>query len=266
MVDNEPSLRVSVATLDKVIFQSPRDGTLMMALERKATLTNVTNRSIVDVRAQPFGGAVRLRNLDGLRDLIRDFKFDSERSRSEQDFRILIRPTHWPAIKQFCLQHLQNADDVALESDPCRELVEEFADALQVDLRPDQYVYQPLGFAIENEPVPTDNLYSRGFPTVRIYRIFEVSIVDDALCLAMLTASEHHSDYTLQTLVLNDAKNTGRGRANTVLALSLKRLLDFYLNVLPEKRYVPGYVEGHHLDVSVLAVLKEVEVPQLQRL
>src|SRR5262249_53338707 len=121
MTKNDLSLRVSVATLDKVLFQHPRDGTLILALERKATLMKQADNG-VKVRAQPFGGAVRLGNADSLLDLISDFQFDSERSQSEQDFRILIRRADWATVKAFCLQHLQHVDDPVLEADPCREL------------------------------------------------------------------------------------------------------------------------------------------------
>lgn len=264
MIEHELSLRVSVATLDRVIFQSPRDGTLMLALERKATLLEDANRRSVTVRAQPFGGAVRLRNLVALRDLIGDFLFDSERSRSEQDFRILIRPADWGLVKRFCLQHLQNADDPVLESDPIRELVEEFGETLQVNLQPNQYSYQPVGFIVEDKATPTDNIYSRGVATVRLYRIFQVNILDEALCLAMLETSERYSDAALQSLALKNAQNAGRGRANTVLTLPLNLIRDFYLTLLPEQRYALRSVEDHPLDPSVLAILEGVEVPRFQ--
>jgi hypothetical protein len=258
----ELSLRVSVATLDRVIFQRPTDGTLMLALERKATLIGDTDKGSVYVRAQPFGGAVRILNLAALRELVNDFSFDSRRSESEQDFRLLIRPADWEIVKQFCIHHLQNPDDPVLESDPGRELVEEFAECLQVDLRPDQYVHQPVGFVIENNPIATGNVYGRGSPTVRIYRIFEVQLVDESLCRELVTTSERYSDVALQTLAMNDAQNSGRGRANSVLALPLNLILDFYRKISPEKRYSPGLVGGHQLDTGVLALLENVDAPQ----
>jgi hypothetical protein len=258
----ELSLRVSVATLDRVIFKRPADGILMLALERKATLIGDTDKRSVYVRAQPFGGAVRILDLAALRELVNDFSFDSRRSESEQDFRLLIRPADWEVVKQFCIHHLQNPNDPVLESDPGRELVEEFAECLQVDLRPDQYVHQPAGFVIENNPIATGNVYSRGSPTVRIYRIFEVRLVDDSLCQTIVTTSERYSDVALQTLAINNAQNSGRGRANSVLALPLNLFLDFYLKISPVKRYSPRLVGGHQLDTSVLALLDNVDAPQ----
>ena len=258
----ELSLRVSVATLDRVIFQRPIDGTLMLALERKATLIGDTDERSVYVRAQPFGGAVRILDLAALRELVNDFSFDSRRSESEQDFRLLIRPADWETVKEFCIHHLQDPDDPVLESDPCRELVEEFAECLQVNLRPDQYVYHPVGFVVENEPTTTDNVYSRGYPTVRIYRTFEVRLVDDSLCQTIVATSERYSDVVLQTLAMNDAQNRGQGRANSVLALPLNLIRDLYLKISPVKRYSPRLVGGHQLDTSVLALLDNVDAPQ----
>ena len=54
----ELSLRVSVASLARVIFPSPEDGTPMLALEHRATL--LPGEEQVVVKAQPFGGAVRI--------------------------------------------------------------------------------------------------------------------------------------------------------------------------------------------------------------
>ncbi len=261
----ELGLRVSVATLDRVVFQRPSDGAWMLVLERKATLRNDPDGYSVYVRAQPFGGAVRILNLQALRQVIDDFNFDSRRSQAEQDFRLMIRSADWEAVRQFCIHHLETPDDPVLESDPSRELVEEFAECLQVDLRPDQYVYHPVGFVVENEPKTTDNVYGRGLPTVRIYRIFEARLVDDALCQTIMATSKLYSDVGLQTLAMNNAQNNGPGRANSVLVLPLNLVLDYYLKIPPEKRYAPRLVGGHQLDMSVLAILENVDVPQFQR-
>ena len=94
----ELSLRVSVATLVRVLFENPRDGELMLTLERKATLHETENGRVVEVKSQPFGGAIRIQDLSMMRDLIGDFHFDSEESRSEQDFRIFIRPSDWSVL------------------------------------------------------------------------------------------------------------------------------------------------------------------------
>ena len=91
----ELSLRVSVATLVRVLFENPGDGELILALERKATLHRTDAGEAVRVKAQPFGGAVRILDLAALRRLIGDFHFYTERPQADQDLRIFIRPGVW---------------------------------------------------------------------------------------------------------------------------------------------------------------------------
>ncbi|MBX3063448.1 MAG: hypothetical protein KF726_10765 [Anaerolineae bacterium] len=259
MTNSELGLRVSVATLNRVFFPDPHSGTPMLALERKATQSD----GGVYVRAQPFGGAVRLLDPAALSALIGDFEYDSPRSRSEQDFRILIRPADWQTVRDFCVRHLRNDGDSVLETDPGRELVEEFEECLQAKLEPHHYSYRSIGMVVENAPTPTNNARSPGTPTVRIYRIYEVQISDPALSLALLTASQQHTEALLRDKVLADARNGGRGRANTVLTIAPDVLRNAYLRLAPEERYAPINVDGHLLTESVLAVLNDIEVPQL---
>src|SRR5258706_4547154 len=193
---SELSLRVSVATMARVIFEHPVNGERMLALERKATLHETENEHIVEVKSQPFGGAIRILDLNTIHNLIGDFHFDSERSRSEQDFRLFIRPSDWSAIREFCIQHLSCVDDPILETDPARELVEEFADTLKINLQSEQYISKPIATIVENEATPTDNIHAQGIPTVRVYRIFEAHILESSLGQFMMTNSEEisHND------------------------------------------------------------------------
>jgi len=255
------SLRVSVATLVRVVFKHPRDGEWMLALERKATLRGTR----VDVKSQPFGGAIRILDLDAVHDLIGDFHFDSERSRTEQDFRLFIRPSSWSVLREFCIQHLSIVDDSILETDPARELMEEFDDALKINLQPGQYVSKPAATVVENEAAPTDNIHAKGTPTVRVYRIFEAHITDASLMDAMLKNGENISHENLCKLALNDSQAGGKGRANAILTLPLKRITDVYLAMPPNERNVPILFEEHRLDETVLAVLDDIPVPKYQR-
>lgn len=261
---NDLSLRVSVATLNQVIFPHPQNGTMMLALERKATLLKKQDNNI-RVRSQPFGGAVRILNPSPLQKIVGEIQFDSEESEREQDFRILISPSNWESVKQYCLHHLENPDDAELESTPHRELVEEFEEALDVNLKPDQYTYQPVGFVIENDPILTDHVDARGHATVRLYRIFEVYIVDNTLCSTLLAASQHYSDQDLRTRALKNLENEGKGRANTILTLPLNLIIESYLAPPPENRYRKIVLENHELDESVMAILGNVQVPQYDR-
>jgi hypothetical protein len=259
-------LRVSVAALVRALFEYPKDGELMLALERKATLFESEHGHVVEVKTQPFGGAIRIHNMSALQDVVGDFHFDSEGSRAEQDFRIFIRPSDWEAVREFCLQHFSDADDSVLESDPKRELVEEFADALEIRLKPNQFIYKSVGTIVEDDPLPTENFHARGYHTVRIYGIFEARILDPSLVSAMIENSESWSDQTLREMAMQDARNGGSGRANAVLTLPLNEINAFYRAIPLEARNQPVFFQNHQLDETVTAVLEGVMVPKYRRL
>jgi hypothetical protein len=259
------SLRISVATLVRVVFQHPLNGEWMLALERKATLYETAHERVVEVKSQPFGGAIRILDLDTLYDLIGDFHFDSERSRSEQDFRLFIRPSSWSRLREFCVQRLSRDDDSVLETDPTRELEEEFSDALKIKLQPAQYVSKPVATVVENQASPTENVHANGYPTVRVYRVFEASIKYATLAYAILKNSESVSHERICELALEDARNGGKGRANAVLALPLQGITDAYLAVSPEERNSPIFIEKNGFDETVPAVLERMTVPKYQR-
>jgi hypothetical protein len=258
----ELSLRVSVATLVRVVFTNPESGDLTLALERKATF--LADEKRVMVKAQPFGGAVRINDPIPLLKLTGGFHFDSERSRAEQDFRILIRPFAWHSVRDFCLEHFQSQDDPVLESSPVRELVEEFEDALGRSLRPDQYDLDLLWTLLENEPAPTGNIQDVGQPTVRIYRVFEARIVDHALLQAVRLNSERYSDQDLREGALEDLRKGGNGRANAFLTLPMVSLQRFYLSLPPERRNSAILFGKIYLEGNVPLLLNGITVPKFQ--
>lgn len=259
------NLRVSVATLVRVLYEHPRVGELMLALERKATLHEAKSGGVVEVKSQPFGGAIRISDLHAIHDLIGDFNFDSERSRSEQDFRIFIRPSDWSAVREFCIEHLNCADDPFLETDPRRELVEEFADALKMNLKPDQYIHKPVATVIEDDPSPTENIHAKGYPTARIYRIFEAFITDAALVNTMVKNNEKLSNQDLREIAWKDRHNGGKGRANAILVLPLKRITDAYIAMSPHERNAPILFGKNWLDETVTTILDGIIAPKYQR-
>ena len=263
---NTLSLRVSVAALARVLFPHPEDGSLMLALERKATLLEGDGRRFVDVKAQPFGGALRIQTLKPLQDLIGEFHFDSEESRAEQDFRIFIRPEDWEVVREFCLGHLRQPGNSVLEADPARELAEEFADALGIDLKPGQYTCRAGEMVLEDQPSTAKNIYARGYPTARIYRIFEVHILDSALASAMIENSERCSDEDLRQLALQDFRIGGAGRANGMLTMPFEEINNFYTTIPVEARNQPILFQIHHLDETVGVILEGVPVPKYRRI
>jgi hypothetical protein len=238
----------------------------MLALERKATLRQTEYGLNVDVKAQPFGGAIRILDFRALRELIGNVHFDSERSHSEQDFRIFIRPSAWEIVREFCIQHLSRVDDPILETDPGRELAEEFADALKISLKPGQYIRKPVATVVEDDPAPTENIHTNGVLTVRVYRIFEAYISDSSLARTMMMNSESLSHQDLCALALEDAQNGGKGRANAILALPMQAISAVYLAMSPNERNAPVLLGENRLDETVPAVLDGIAVTKYQRL
>jgi hypothetical protein len=251
-------LRVSVATYNQVIFPHPENGTTMLALERKAT---VLKDGSVSVRSQPFGGGVKILNTRSLKEILGEIQFDSERSKHEQDFRILIQPSQGEAVKRYCLLHLENPHDPEIESAPERELAEEFEETMGVALKQSQYAVEPMGMVTEDTPARTENWYARGFLTVRVYRTYKVQILDPDLRKALLDISGQVSDEELGTHALNDHAR----RANSVLTLPLGKVRETFLSVPTKKRFNQIEVDHHILDKSVLVVFEDIEVSEYHR-
>jgi hypothetical protein len=249
-------LRVSAAALSRVEFDHPASGAPWLAFERRATLLP-REPPAVRLTIVPFGGAVRLRNPGALASLVPGFRFDSARSESEQDFRILIPAEAWPAVRAFCRAHLAAPDDPYLDSSPDRELREEFHDALRLTPEPSQYVVQPLGLTFEDEPEPTQSVRAPGWPTVRAYRIWSVRLLDPAVTAAILASSRIPSS-ALMPAARDDAANGGRGRANAALALPLAAVRAALLALPPSIRHLPFTVQDHNLDGSVSALFPEL--------
>jgi hypothetical protein len=260
------SLRVSVATLVRVLVQHPTTGALLLALERKATRHETPTGPVVEVKSQPFGGAIRILDLATFQDTLSEFHFDSKQSRSERDFRIFIRPSDWETVRAFCIGHLHQLKNSVLESDPTRELAEEMAGSLGIGLGHDQYTLQATGAIVEDDPSPTEYIHARGYPTARIYRTFESPIVDPSLASAMLENSENCSDQHLRDLALEDSRQGGQGKANGILTLPFKELHAAYLAIPFEARNRPMWFQGHQLDETVAAVLEDIPVPKYRRL
>ena len=262
----ELSLRVSVATLARVMFTHPENGEKMLALERKATLVDEGIEKTIEVKAQPFGGAVRIKEVNALKGLLGEFQFDSEGSRAEMDFRIFINPTDWSILRQFCVQHLKDVDDPVLEADPGRELIEEFMDCLDLRTTREQFTSKPRGTVVEEDPSPTANIRARGFSTARVYRIFTTHISDKKLARRIITESNRFSDEDLEDLARLDKQKGGEGRANRILALPLDETIAFYSHTSLQERNSLLDFGNYHLSEAVLALLDEIDVPKYQRL
>jgi hypothetical protein len=262
----ELSLRVSLATLARVLFKHPRTGQEMLALERKATLDRSTGETIIEIKSQPFGGAIRIKNIDEVQRVVGDFHFDSARSRSEADFRIFIRPTRWPVLREFVIEHLRNPVDPVLETDPERELIEEFEDALNIHLMAEQFLSRPVGLVLEDHPSPTMNVSAKGYPSVRVYRVHEVKITDMNLAEMMADSSAAMTDQDLRQLALDDVQGGSKGRANAVLALPYADILAFYRSLSIDEINAPVHFQEEHLDGNVPAIFDDLPSSRYQRI
>jgi hypothetical protein len=81
----------------------------------------------------------------------------------------------------------------------------------------------------------------------------------------MITNSERLSDADLQELVRQDAQSGGKGRANAIMAIPIKRINDFYLAKSSKERDRPVSFEKNRLAETVPAILDGIPVPKYQR-
>ena len=263
-VTDELSLRVSIGVLVKVLFENPDNGQTMMAFERTATLREISGKSEVIVKTKPFGGGIRIINPQALKERIGNFHYDSERSRQERDFRILVHPDSWKKIKEICMD-VKKMKEGFLDTSPDQELIEEFKDCLKIKITPEQYNLKYRGIVIEDFPSETNNVHAQGIPTVRIYYLVEASINSSDIIRLMLDSNRYYSDKDLQKIALEEAKDGGRGRANAVFTINIDDLREFYHSISINK--LSGLIpfREHQLDGNVVAVLDEIEHPKYKR-
>lgn len=247
-------LRVSVGTLIRVLFKHPDSGKQVLALERTATLYKNGDGKEVIVRAKPFGGGARILRPDIMRDRIGDFHYDSERSRQEQDFRIMVNAGSWEKVKELCREYDQQEGEV-FEKEPQRELTEEFYDSLKFNLKKEDYLSNPKGIIIKDQIVATGNIHAPGVMTARVYFLYEAQIIEPKVIQLMLNNSLSISNKDLRKMAYDDAANGGKGRANAILALDLSEVQEAYSPIPPERLDEPVYLEGHRLEGNVPMVL-----------
>ncbi len=255
------SLRVSVATLVRVVFGAAPDGTTLVALERTATVRRGRRRGEVTVVAKPFGGGATLTDPAALREAIGDFRFDSDRSRREQDFRLQVRPEAWERVKRICLDHLRPGEQSILDPSPHRELAEELLDSVGLAIRPEHYRLTPLGMRVLDAPRPSTSVRAPGRPTVRVYYVFEARWQASSIVRAMVKSSRETSDRDLSLSALRHAEEGGRGRANGVLVLGLDALRAAVLSTPEGDRGASLTLDGHRLAGNVPIILDDVELP-----
>lgn len=251
----ELSLRVSVAVLVRLILKDPVHGRALLALEQRVRRPPADAQARPESIAQPFGGAVRILDTGALGAISGNFHFDSESSRREQDFRIFIRPAAWSGLRQFCIHQFRGAAEPVIETDPARELAEELAEVVGINVSAGQYADTPLGIVIEDEPAPTGNIHAAGHSSVHLYRIFEAAILDPEMARVLAAASSGRP--------LEERRGSPPG--NGILTIPLEALASAYLLLSPELLSDPIRFEGHLLDETVAAILDDVVVDKYMR-
>jgi len=245
--------RVSAAALCRVIFPHPQTGVMQLALERRNSGPKDSGR----VHAQPFGGALRLLDPAGFREAVGDFSYDSVRSSEEQDLRILIPPPAWNTVRSFILAQMQSGQPQVIETDPCRELEEEFSESVGITLLPEQYSYRPVGISVQDRPAPTTNRRLPGASTVRIYRIFEVVIRDHGIHEVLSEKSRRFTDEEMHALAEADSARGGTGRANGVLVLPMDEVRNACQGIHSSEEIHPLLIRGHFLDPTSFVLFEE---------
>ena len=141
---------------------------------------------------------------------------------------------------------------------------EEFLEGLQIKLLPDQFTVRLMETLIEEEPSPTENVRARGYPTARIYRIFEAYLHDRSLATALVRHSKMYAVQDLNLLACERLSDGGVGMFNTTLTLPKEGLLSFYHGVPLEQRNTPVTFQDHCLDETVAAILG-IDVPKYKK-
>ena len=254
-----PNLRVSVAVLVSVLFKNPANGKVMLALERTATLRQDKGKAVIEVRAKPFGGGVRIIKPGMLKEIIGEFQYDSERSLEQQDFRIQINPGQWKKVEEICEEHQRDHERGIFDISPERELTEEFEDSLHIKVTPDEYHLRQKGMLTEETVSYTDNINAHGLPTVRIYYLFDAVVTDPEIIRMILDNSERYSDADLHALAAEDAGRGGKGRAKAMLAVVLDELREFYRSAPGRGRKGSEKYMGYRMNGNVPAVLDDIE-------
>jgi hypothetical protein len=259
------NLRVSVANLVKLTFIQPKDQRTKLALERTATVMEDDGGHETIIRVKPFGGGVQIDDLVAFRKEVGEFHFDSQSSWEERDFRIYINSNHFAPIIQFCRRHLLGQGAI-LESSPSRELVEEFYDTLGIELIAEHYQMHWSRIVVQGTPLPSGNPRSKGHPTVRVYSIHDVQVVDPEVIRLLINSCRSHYNEDLIAAAERAYLKGKSGRANAVLVLDYDELVAAY----PELSWLDSdqvaRFKGYDLEASVFAVLDGVDTEKYRYL
>jgi hypothetical protein len=249
------SLRISCAVLMRLCFEHPTTGQSLLVLERTASRRRSVSEDQIEVKAKPVGGGVQIFDLAALQAAVGDFRFDSQRSRSEADFRIFIPPEKMETVIDFCLEQFRDSRSPVLDTLPERELLEELHDSLGGSVSMAQFEMKWLKAVVQTVPIPSSSPRARDVKTHHIYTIHQVKVIDPSLAKALVANSQRFSDEDLAQRAWDDIERGGWGRANAVLALPWAALQQAYENIQPSDRSRDQSLFEHILTGSVRHLL-----------
>jgi hypothetical protein len=171
----------------------------------------------------------------------------------------------WQAVKRVCVEQFNQNQGPIFETDPNRELVEEFFDTLHIYLTPNQIFTYQGEIIIEEHPSSSHNTRALGYPTVRVYNVYENWIKDTQIIEMILENSRSITNIKLKEMALSDAKNGGSGRENAVVALPYTELVEFLSRLPIEKRIKRVAYKGHIISPSVFAILEGIANPKYRK-
>jgi hypothetical protein len=222
----EYNLRVSAATLARVRLRMPDNKPTFWVFEAKVWAEVKDGKIVQQVaQLQPLGGACQLIEPETLWQLTKGFNFDSDKSRRESDFRLFVRAGQWDLIKEFLEKEFARPADGAVASDIKRELVEEIEEALRYQLRGEfGYLAWPMGTVVQGEAQKTLRSGMVGVETKRVFKIYDVEILDARLVDMLLTGARPLAKQMLDVACEKAlASPDGKGR---VTSLALMRDVD----------------------------------------
>ncbi|MFZ0455919.1 MAG: hypothetical protein WAM24_19380, partial [Ignavibacteriaceae bacterium] len=194
---------------------------------------------------------------------IGEFNYDSELSKQEKDFRVLVRPESWVKIKGICREHLTGLEKTVIDISPNRELSEEFEDSLRIKLTSENYYLKLLGMAIEEKPDETENIRSKGIPTVRVYYIYLAEIISSGIIKMMLANSKQYSDNDLRKIAMEEKRKGGKERVNAGLTLEPDELGAIYSSLQFKRNNEPVYFGQHRLSGNVPVIIEGYKLFQI---
>ncbi len=220
-------VRVSVGSLTLLTISDPLDQKEYFAFERRATGSSERGRKTWSTKSVPFGGAIKIKDKSALVDLIGDFDFDSDESRENNDFRIIVDRRKWKKIKIFCERSISQNNKRVIDFDPFDEIKEEIWKPTKIEVTRKKLSTKRIGTFANDFPVPTENINTPGKQTYRFYCLYNTRVVDQQLAKKLLKHADLRMDKECGFTAIKSRRTKGDGRYNSILMVGKKEFEEF---------------------------------------